>query len=370
MPVTTALSELRIHKMKFSEIQAALASGLVQATDFITPTFEDPLPEVYGGTGSRSVAEFQSKVGVGGTQIPNGFSIDTFFEAGLYYGNTTNGSMGTGFPVTGDFSIQVLQLTANSYMQVVRGGSPNDYEFTRTVYKNATPPTPWVRYSNAVRLEIPGNAAQINGVLPVLNGGTGADTAEGARTALNAAAANHTHDSITSHSHDYLPANTTSVNPTGTQRYNVEGYVYATRLYGAVFQDYAELRAGANAMAMIPGTVVSETVCDRVEVCRKDRSTLAHVVSDTYGSCIGCDDVEYPVPVALAGRVLALYSGPIGQYRQGDVVCASRMGTIRRMKRWEQMLYPASMMGVVAGEPVSDTWNGICTQGRIWISVK
>ncbi len=165
---------------------------------------------------------------------------------------------------------------------------------------------------------------------------------------------------------DYLPVNTTATMPTGTTRYNCEGYLYATRLYGAVWNDYAEFRACDKAIC--PGVVVIPVGdADKVKQCNKHRAAGARVVTDTYGIAIGKAS-EQDVAVAVSGRVL-VHAEDKAKLRVGDAVCAGKHGMIVRMQRWEIILYPDRVLGVVSCIPTETNWHGIPVSGRVWVEL-
>lgn len=190
---------------------------------------------------------------------------------------------------------------------------------------------------------------------------TGSGSFNGGADVSITTTSNHTHS-------EYLPINTTTTTPTGTTRYNCEGYLYATKVYGAVWNDYAEYRACDR--ALIPGmVVVPDGMDDKVCLCGKRRAAGARVVTDTFGFAIGKTG-ETDVPVAVSGRVLAHSDEPVTNLRVGDAVCAGKHGGISRMRRWEVVLFPDRILGVVSHVPKETAWHGIPVNGRVWIELR
>jgi hypothetical protein len=120
---------------------------------------------------------------------------------------------------------------------------------------------------------------------------------------------------------------TSTTNPTGTTRLNYSGYLYATKIYGIVFNDYAEyflkdsndLEAG-DIIIKNPngnGYIKSRYAYDELVV---------GVYSDTYWSCLGGDEEENIeeryIPVGLCGRVRVKVTGDI---KKGDMLVASNI---------------------------------------------
>ena len=151
------------------------------------------------------------------------------------------------------------------------------------------------------------------------------------------------------------------------------GYCYAaSRMYNAVWNDYAEYRKVND---KTPGYAVNpfgNLTTQRLEAG-------ARIVSDTYGHSIGyMENDETLEPVALAGRVLAYPLYDKSYYEIGDAVCATEGGKIDKMTREEIMMYPDRILGIVNEIPDYDIWKPsltgsrepVHTNGRIWIDVK
>ncbi|GHU69506.1 hypothetical protein FACS1894184_13650 [Clostridia bacterium] len=188
--------------------------------------------------------------------------------------------------------------------------------------------------------------------MPIANGGTGATTAAAAATNLAV-----------------LPVTRNTTAPTGTTRYNCEGYLYATRLYGSVYQDYAECRKGVTASEHTPGRWYRDengTLHDK----KPGRYSNAFIMSDTFGQLIGVSD-ENSIPVALSGRVLA-YVDNKAELKSGDVLGTSKRnrGALSKLNRLERILHPEWIVGTVSEIPSYPKWNGIRVDGRVWVNVR
>jgi hypothetical protein len=160
--------------------------------------------------------------------------------------------------------------------------------------------------------------------------------------------------------------NGAAVNPTQTTRLNYEGYLYATRVYGAVFNDYAEYRpAKENYEA---GTVVVECGDGSVTRATKRLQKASKVVSDTYG--MGLGEPKDAVAVSVAGRVLVRVVNR-GDFNIGDAVCAGKDGFACKMNWAEVILYSDRILGIVSEIPTYRTWGTlkIPVNNRIWISI-
>lgn len=145
--------------------------------------------------------------------------------------------------------------------------------------------------------------------------------------------------------------------------------VSASRVYGAVWNDYAEFRVCNEEFK--PGQVVCENNDDTLSVATERLQPGANVVSDTYGFAIGETD-EAKCPIAVSGRVLAYTYEPREEFKAGEAVCAGPGGTASRMTREEIREYPERIIGTVSAVPNYETWGtgNVEVDGRIWIKIK
>lgn len=149
-----------------------------------------------------------------------------------------------------------------------------------------------------------------------------------------------------------------------------DNYFYcSTRVYGAVWNDYAEFRTQNEEIE--PGYCVTSSKSGKVYKTTERLQYCEGIVSDTYGFSIGETD-NCKTPLAVSGRVLAYYDGDISDYEIGDAVCATVNGLITKMTREEIKEYPDRIVGTVSEIPSYDTWGSgnVPTAGRIWIKVR
>ena len=147
-------------------------------------------------------------------------------------------------------------------------------------------------------------------------------------------------------------------------------YFYcSTRLYGAVWNDYAEFRTQEQEVA--PGYCVASRDNGKIHKTNKRLQACDGIVSDTYGFSIG-ENEENKTPLAVAGRVLAYCEGDKNDYHAGDTVCASENGKVCKMTREEIQMWPDRIVGTVSEIPDYEIWGTgkVKVNGRIWIKVK
>lgn len=148
-----------------------------------------------------------------------------------------------------------------------------------------------------------------------------------------------------------------------------DGYSYATRQYGAVWNDFAEFRQGDNN----PGRVMIENGNDSVSISTKRLQPGALICSDTFGFAIG-ETEDCKCPIAVAGRVLAYPLEPREEYNFfiGQAVCSGPNGTVSIMTKDEVKEYPECVVGYISAIPKYETWGtgNVKVDGRVWIKVK
>lgn len=145
--------------------------------------------------------------------------------------------------------------------------------------------------------------------------------------------------------------------------------IYGTKVYGAVWNDYAEYRN--QEINIKPGYCVASKDNGQVYKTIEKFQACDGIVSDTFGFAIG-ETENCKTPLAVAGRVLAYFHGNREDYHAGDTVCAGPEGKVMKMTRKEICEYPDRIIGIVSEIPEYETWgtNDISVNGRIWIKVK
>lgn len=154
-----------------------------------------------------------------------------------------------------------------------------------------------------------------------------------------------------------------------SKTYAAMGYVSATQVYGAVWNDYAEFRK-TNHEAK-PGQVVVDNDDGSLSLSSARLLPGAQVVSDTYGFAIG-ETKETETPLAVSGRVLVYTYRDRSEYHAGQAVCSAPNGTVDIMTRQEINEYPDAIIGIVSEIPNYEEWGTgkVKVNGRIWIKVK
>ena len=150
----------------------------------------------------------------------------------------------------------------------------------------------------------------------------------------------------------------------------VAGNIYANKVYGAVWNDYAECRESNEFIDA--GYVVKENGDDTLSLADGRLIYGCSIVSDTFGFMIGETDKAH-TPIAVSGRVLAYpyENREVFRYNIGCFVCSGPNGTVSLMNKEEVWNHPEAIIGQVSAVPDYEYWgNNIKVNGRVWIKVR
>ena len=150
----------------------------------------------------------------------------------------------------------------------------------------------------------------------------------------------------------------------------VAGNIYANKVYGAVWNDYAECRESNEFIDA--GRVVKENGDDTLSLADGRLIYGCSIVSDTFGFMIGETDKAH-TPIAVAGRVLAYpyENREVFRHNIGCFVCSGPNGTVSLMNKEEIWNHPEAIIGQVSAVPDYEYWgNNVKVNGRVWIKVR
>ena len=153
-----------------------------------------------------------------------------------------------------------------------------------------------------------------------------------------------------------------------TKKDGDNGVLVATKVRGAVFNDYAEYR---ESLIKEPGRCVIETGYGDLELSTKRLQLGGNIISDTFGFSIGETD-KAETPIAVCGRVLAYPYEDRYKFTAGAAVCSGPNGTVSLMTREEIREWPDAIIGYVSEIPEYKEWgtDKIQVNNRIWIKIK
>ena len=150
----------------------------------------------------------------------------------------------------------------------------------------------------------------------------------------------------------------------------VAGDIYANKVYGAVWNDYAECRESNEFIDA--GHVVKENGDDTLSLADGRLIYGCSIVSDTFGFMIGETDKAH-TPIAVSGRVLAYpyENREVFRHNIGCFVCSGPNGTVSLMDKEEVWNHPEAIIGQVSAVPDYEYWgNDVKINGRVWIKVR
>ena len=148
-----------------------------------------------------------------------------------------------------------------------------------------------------------------------------------------------------------------------------------SRVYGAVWNDYAEYRKNNPNEVQEPGRCVRELGDGSLALTIKRLERGCEIISDTFGFAIGQDEKNgYNTPIASNGRVLAYPYESVEEFADhiGWPVCSGPNGTVSIMTEEEEEKYPSRIIGTISEIPTYETWGtgNVKVNGRVWIRIK
>lgn len=141
------------------------------------------------------------------------------------------------------------------------------------------------------------------------------------------------------------------------------------KLYGAVWNDYAEFREGDTIEA---GRCVIEVGDDTLITSTERMMAGANITSDTFGFAIG-ETEQAKTPIAVSGRVLAYPYESREEFKKniGRPVCSGPNGTVSIMTDKEYRDKGYCAIGTISAVPDYEEWGTgkVKVNGRVWIKV-
>jgi len=161
--------------------------------------------------------------------------------------------------------------------------------------------------------------------------------------------------------------NNGAVNPTGTTRLNYEGYLYATKVYGATYDDFADFMNLPDGDEVEFGKVYCRTEDGELKVTTKyNQRGIVGIASDTYGSSVGFNPKKSQVPLAVAGFVLAYVDD---EYLPGIPLTSNEHGILTKMENDDKIAFPERIVATFDRIETEKMWNDIEVNGRCWVKV-
>ena len=160
---------------------------------------------------------------------------------------------------------------------------------------------------------------------------------------------------------------TSEVNPTGTNRLNIEGYLYATRVYNAVWNDIVDFINIPKSTLIEYGRAYIRSESGSVQLpSRYAEQGVIGIASDTYGFGVGRDDENHQLPLAIGGFVLAQVDRG---YRPGTPLTCTKSGVLTKAKVLIRILFPERIVAIFDRKELATTWNGVTVNDRSWVKV-
>jgi hypothetical protein len=141
-----------------------------------------------------------------------------------------------------------------------------------------------------------------------------------------------------------------STAPTSTYRLNLDGYFYATRVYNAVYNDFADCLLPKRGLTyeMAKNKIVSIVDNDTVDLADKGSTSVIGVVSDSYAYLAGGSEEEVKnnkkLPICSAGYVWVDVVN-IDDAQVGGYIVPDFEGYGKVIRKHERKLYADYIIG-------------------------
>jgi len=139
-------------------------------------------------------------------------------------------------------------------------------------------------------------------------------------------------------------------NPTNSTRLNYDGYFYATKVFNAVYNDYAECFETTVNYNECKNRIV-EIKNGKVFIASPESDLVVGVVSDTYGFVLYGTEEEIKnnikVPIGVSGTLMVDAEEIIDEKNIGRFVCSGKEGKARIIPVGEAYKYEGSIVGKI-----------------------
>lgn len=140
--------------------------------------------------------------------------------------------------------------------------------------------------------------------------------------------------------------------PTNTTRLNYDGYFYATKVFNAVFNDYAECFETEVNFNDCKNRIV-EIKNDKVYISSPESKSVIGVVSDSYGFILYGSEEEIQtgekVPIGMAGTLMVDSEDVVDEEHMNKFICSGENGKARVIPDGEAYKYEGKIVGKIIG---------------------
>ncbi len=140
-----------------------------------------------------------------------------------------------------------------------------------------------------------------------------------------------------------------------------------SKVYNAVWNDYADYISLEGPIPIIPGRVYSYNGHFHQIASSYAEMGVIGICSDTFSFVAGHKEDEFQVPIAVCGFVLA-YVDKV--YPSGTPLTSATDGGLTEMTLETKMKFPERLLATFYKEERSTAWYGIEVNGRHWVQVR
>ncbi len=148
--------------------------------------------------------------------------------------------------------------------------------------------------------------------------------------------------------------------PTGTPVLGWNGHFYATKIYNAVYNDYADYWKAEHGVRILPGYCYSIHKKGLIITKKRADKACMGICTDTYGMAVG--QQYHGVPISIGGFLLAHCDK---KYKPGTLLLSNEKGKLTKARFYEKRRAIAKYMF----KETKTKTRGIWVNDRHWVKV-
>lgn len=145
---------------------------------------------------------------------------------------------------------------------------------------------------------------------------------------------------------------TGETDPSGVTRINIDGYLYATRVYNAVYNDYAECFLSNNLdYNKIKHRIIEIDNESNIQLASNESDGIVGIVSDNYSMLIGGSEKEvedgFKIPIGLMGTLWVDSEEKVSKESIKLFICSGIDGKAKVISRGNAYKYEGCIVGKI-----------------------
>ena len=146
------------------------------------------------------------------------------------------------------------------------------------------------------------------------------------------------------------------------------GELFTTKVYGAVYNDIADLIDIDDDVEIEYGKAYCRDNNGKVTRCNKHGEHILGIASDTFGFCLGKEEGKRKIPIAIGGWVLAFILND-NVYKTGTPLVATKNGRLTKASWLIRRFASYKIVAFYDRKESSEHWNEVVVNNRSWVRI-